>query len=118
MTYIVYGIPNCDTVRKARKWLNDKNISYKFHDIRKAGLSPSQVENWFRQLSQEQVLNKRSSSWKSASAQLSTAPSTHELAVLISNEPTLLKRPLLATATDTALACGFKEQEWQALIQV
>lgn len=117
MTYIVYGIPNCDTVRKARKWMTAQQLDYRFHDIRKDGLSADQVERWFSQLSLEQVLNKRSSSWKSASAQLSATPSAQELAALISHEPTLLKRPLLATATDTALACGFKEVEWQALTQ-
>lgn len=117
MTYIVYGIPNCDTVRKARKWLTEQQLDYRFHDIRKDGLTPAQVERWFSQLSAEQVLNKRSSSWKSASAQLPAEPSEQELAALISQEPTLLKRPLLATATDTALVCGFKEAQWQALIQ-
>ena len=60
----LYGIKNCDTVKKACRWLEANNIDYHFHDLRNDGIERPHVENWLTQLGWEKVLNKRSTTWK------------------------------------------------------
>ncbi|MDX1399206.1 MAG: arsenate reductase, partial [Oceanospirillum sp.] len=64
MPLTLYGIPNCDTVKKARTWLENNQLDYQFHDFRKDGLSESDLTLWCDALGWEQVLNKRSTSWR------------------------------------------------------
>ena len=60
----LYGIKNCDTVKKARKWLENQSVEYTFHDVREDGLDPKTVELWLEKLGWEIVVNKRSTTWK------------------------------------------------------
>ena len=61
---ILYGIPNCDTVRKARKYLDDNQISYEFHDFKKQGLTLETIQTWLQTQPIDVLVNKRSTSWK------------------------------------------------------
>ena len=67
MTLTVYGIPNCDTVKKARVWLGDKGQDFAFHDFRKDGLSAEMVTRWLAQVPMDKLLNKRGTSWRKLS---------------------------------------------------
>lgn len=91
----LYGIKNCDTVKKARKWLEQHQIEYRFHDFRADGLKPGQVQDWIDELGMETLVNKRGTTWKqlddTTRAQLESA----QAAALIAANPTLIKRPLL-----------------------
>ena len=93
----LYGIKNCDTVKKARRWLDDQGVDYAFHDFRQQGLTSAQVEAWLAELGWQDLVNRRSTSWKSLDEQ--TRESMDETGALaaILEQPTLIKRPLLDT---------------------
>lgn len=113
MTTTLYGIPNCDTVKKARVWLEGAGIDFHFHDFRKDGLEASQVSSWIDELGWEVLVNKRSTSWKALSedARKSMDAKTALEAILAS--PTLIKRPLLDTGSSRHV--GFKADQYQAI---
>jgi len=60
----LYGIKNCDTVKKSRRWLDDNHIDYRFHDFRADGLNKTQISTWVDELGWESLINKRSTTWK------------------------------------------------------
>lgn len=111
---ILYGIPNCDTVRKARKLLETNQIDYQFHDFKKQGLDIETIQQWLQSQPIEILVNKRSTSWKQLTdAQKESLMDQTNLSVL-TEMPTLIKRPVLQT--DSALLVGFKAEEYQALV--
>lgn len=113
----LYGIPNCDSVKKAKKWLEKQGIDYNFYDFRKDGLTAKQVKQWIGQIGLEKLVNKRSTTWKGLSdsqqASLSSSPNEKAAIALIVDNPTLIKRPLLETAKQTNV--GFNEAQYLAL---
>ena len=95
MTANLYGIPNCDTVRKARKWLTDNGIDHQFIDVRESTPPESQIAHWVMSLGTAKMVNKRSTTWKNLSdADRNEAENGDTTAVLLAN-PTLIKRPVL-----------------------
>ncbi len=90
----LYGIPNCDTCRKARKWLDGKGIAHRFHDFRKDGLDADLLAAWIEELGIETLVNRRGTTWRTLSdadkSRLDTAPLD-----LLTENPTLLKRPVI-----------------------
>ena len=110
----MYGITNCDTIKKARKYLDSKNISYVFHDFKKQGLSLPQVELWLQQQPIEVLINKRSTSWKQLSDEQKQALMEQTDLSILESMPTLIKRPVLET--DNALLIDFKIDEYNNLI--
>ncbi|WP_041523105.1 ArsC family reductase [Gilvimarinus agarilyticus] len=110
----LYGIKNCDTVKKARKWLDNNGISYQFHDFRGDGLSAAKVNEWIAEPGLEAIINKRSATWKTLSEQdklnlfdVSSAP-----ALIIAN-PTIIKRPVLEASGTTHV--GFNAEQYSAI---
>jgi arsenate reductase len=94
---ILYGIKNCDTVKKARKWLDNRGVDYKFHDFRTDGLNEESLEQWLEALGWETLVNKRSTSWKQLDVQARDNMNTETAKAAIMAQPTLIKRPLLDT---------------------
>ncbi len=91
----LYGIKNCDTVKKARKWLDQHGVEYEFHDFRENGVDEMAVKAWLEELGWETLVNKRSTSWKALDpATRETMDNTSALSAILS-QPTLIKRPLL-----------------------
>lgn len=113
MTPVLFGISNCDTVKKAKKWLDQHTINYTFHDVRKDGISQATVNEWLRQADAGILVNKRSTTWKQLS-DTDKARADEDTAALLLEHPTLIKRPVLATAT--SLLVGFNETHYQQLI--
>lgn len=111
----VYGISNCDTVRKARRWLATEQIEYLFHDLRKDGISVAMVAGWLERLPASQLLNKRSTTWKQLSDQEQLKSQTDELANLLVRHPTLIKRPVFVT--DSLVIVGFSDNQSQLLLK-
>jgi arsenate reductase len=107
----LYGIKNCDTVKKARQWLKDNDIDYQFHDFREQGVDRETVVSWISQLGWETVVNKRSTSWKQLDE--TTRQSMDEKTAIdcILGNPTLVKRPLLDR--DGNFSAGFKAADYQ-----
>lgn len=110
----LYGIKNCDTVKKARSWLETNKVAYRFHDFRSDGLSETQVKIWIKTVGLETLVNKRSTTWKALDETTKTAFSERTAAPVIVANPTLIKRPVLETANDTRV--GFSEADYQTIL--
>ena len=111
----LYGIANCDTVKKAQKWLTNNNIAYTFHDFRKQGLSSEQVTLWSDQLGWEVLLNKRSTTFRNLSDEIKQSLNEQSAIAQMTLEPTLIKRPVLVT--DKNILVGFKEATYHEIFE-
>jgi Spx/MgsR family transcriptional regulator len=112
----LYGIPNCDTVKKAQSWLKNNNITYTFHDYRKDGLDKALLEQFLKNLTWVDLLNKRSTSFRNLSTQQKDNLSQDTIIPLFIEFPTLIKRPLLIDNQKTLL--GFKAENYQSFFQI
>ncbi|ODS24864.1 arsenate reductase [Candidatus Endobugula sertula] len=112
----LFGIKNCDTIKKARRWLDAANIDYRFHDFRIDGINAEQVTLWIEQLGLEILVNKRSTTWKGLSESDKKNLDKNSAVALIVNNPTLIKRPLLEH--NNSYTVGFKEAIYQHLFKV
>lgn len=106
----LYGIKSCDTVKKARTWLEQNKVDYHFHDFRTDGLSTAQVKSWIAEIGLETLVNKRSTTWKQLDEITKTNFNETNAATVISENPTLIKRPLLDTGENKYV--GFKDIEY------
>jgi len=114
----LFGIKNCDTVKKARRWLEVQSIDYRFHDIRADGLHQEQVAMWLETIGVETLVNKRSTTWKGLSDDDKASLSAKTAVQFILEHPTLMKRPLLEVheqEQQTQVHVGFKDAQYQAL---
>lgn len=109
----LYGIPNCDTVKKARVWLEQNNVVFTFHDFRKDGLEPATVEDWCDRMDWETLVNKRSTTWKKIDADIRDGLNRDSVVALLVEYPTLIKRPVLDTPN--TLEVGFKADLYQSI---
>ena len=91
----VYGIPNCDTCRKARDWLEKHSIEYRFHDLRADGLEKSLLAKWARSTAWQKLLNKRSATWRGIAESVRQGIDKKRALELMLQHPTLIKRPVL-----------------------
>ncbi len=114
----VYGIKNCDSCRKARRYLDDNNIEHRFIDLRESPPQPGQVQAWLAIVGEEHLLNRRSTSWRALPEQHKVPLgqlSERHLIELICEHPTLVKRPLFVDGA--SMLTGFKPEilaEWLA----
>jgi Spx/MgsR family transcriptional regulator len=109
----LYGIKNCDTVKKARNWLDLHGIEYRFHDFREDGLEAAAVSAWLAELGWEQLVNKRSTSWKALDARDRETMDEKSALRAIMAQPTLIKRPLLDTGHERFT--GFSAANYQQI---
>ena len=109
----LYGIKNCDTVKKARKWLDMHAIDYQFHDFRADGLEADAVAGWLAELGWETLVNRRSTSWKELDQASRDSMNDETALVAILAQPTLIKRPLLDTGHERFT--GFSAANYQAI---
>jgi arsenate reductase len=109
----LYGIKNCDTVKKARRWLELQGIDYQFHDFREDGLDPQALQGWLAELGWETLLNKRSTTWKQLSPETRDTMDDTTARAAILEQPTLIKRPLLDTGKERFT--GFSADRYQAI---
>lgn len=110
---IVFGIKNCDTVKKARRWLDDNGIDYQFHDFRKDGLEKSTIEGWLESVEWEVLLNKRGTTWRKLDDPRKENLNQDVAVELMLENPTLIKRPVFVNASDVIV--GFNEDTYQTL---
>lgn len=116
MTTTLYGIPNCDSVKKAQKWLQKNNLPYTFHDYRKDGLDEKLIESFLEHLPWSDLVNKRSSSFRQLSTQQKESLSAETVIELFIEYPTLIKRPLLVHNSQYQL--GFKIDTYNTLFSL
>ncbi|MBY4678030.1 ArsC family reductase [Marinobacterium arenosum] len=109
----MYGIKNCDTIKKARKWLEARGIDYRFHDYRADGLDEAQLRGWCDELGWEQLLNKRGTTWRQLPDAVKASIDGDSAIQVMLDNPAAIKRPLLDSGAQRTL--GFKEAEYQTL---
>ena len=113
---ILYGIPNCDTVKKARTWLADNHIPYTFHDYKKQGADAAQVADWVEKAGLEKVLNKAGTTFRTLDdAQKADLDAGKAIALMVAH-PSTIKRPIVEYPG--GLLVGFKDAEWTAALRV
>ena len=110
----VYGIRQCDTCRKALKWLEGQGIEHRFHDFRVDGLDRGKVSEWMASEFAEVLVNRRSTTWRQLSEN-QRAASGDALVVLLLDNPTLIKRPVFEAGG--IVAVGFKPDALQGLLE-
>ena len=96
----VYGIKNCDTIKNARRWLEQHGIDYEFHDFRDQGLDGKALAGWLEELGWEALVNRRSTSWKELDKAVRENMDQASAATAILAQPALIKRPLLDTGSE------------------
>lgn len=111
----VYGIPNCDRVRAARKWLDRHAVDYRFHDTRADGLARPQLADWIARLGTDTLLNRRSTTWRQLPEAVRSGLTDEAAIDLLLAHPTLLKRPLLEIGE--TLSPGFDEAAWAQVLE-
>lgn len=112
MTITFYGIPNCDTVKKARVWLDGQGIAYEFHDYKKAGANEAKLVAWCDAKGWETILNRAGTTFKKL-PDADKADLTQDKAVaLMLDQPSMIKRPVVEIPG--GLLVGFKLPEWEA----
>jgi len=111
---ILYGIKNCDSVKKARSWLEAHSIDYLFHDFRQQGLEESTVKEWLQSVDWETLLNKRGTTWRKLDDPRKDNLDEKTAIELMLENPTLIKRPVLVN--DSTTIVGFKEDVYQQLV--
>ncbi|TDB67956.1 ArsC family reductase [Arundinibacter roseus] len=115
----VYGIPACNTVKKARTWLDAHGIAYVFHDYKKSGIERSKLNHWMTQVSWEKLVNRAGTTWRKLSDEQKAAViDANSAAELLQVQLSAIKRPLLEDATGTILALGFSESEYEKIFSV
>lgn len=109
------GIKNCDSVKKAKKWLEQNGIEYAFHDLREQGVDKAALDTWIEELGWESLLNKRSTTWKQLSDDERKDLDKSKAMALLLAYPTLIKRPVLITSK--GIMVGFKEAEYSKVFK-
>ena len=110
---ILYGIRNCDTVRKARRWLADHQIDYRFHDLRSDGLDDDLLDAWIDDLGWEHLINRRGTTWRQLPAEMRETLDAARARQLMLTHPAIIKRPLLELGAVRYL--GFSDARYSAL---
>ncbi|QDC01991.1 ArsC family reductase [Mesorhizobium sp. 8] len=106
MSATIYGIPNCDTMKKARTWLDSRDVGYAFHDYRASGLEPERLDAWVDKLGWEVLLNKASTSFRALPDADRQGLDARKAKALMLANPTMIKRPVLDLGD--RLLVGFK----------
>ena len=110
----VYGIANCDSVKKSRAWLADQGLGYQFHDFRKQGLGPEQLDRWLAQVGWERLLNRQGTTWRRLDDAVRASVTGPDVARgLMLAQPSLVKRPVVEW--NDGLTVGYDPQHWAAL---
>jgi Spx/MgsR family transcriptional regulator len=111
---ILYGIPNCDTVKKARDWLAKQGVAYEFHDFKKQGVPADRLQAWIGAAGWERVLNRKGTTWRQLDAQRQAAVVDAASAQsLMRAEPSTIKRPVVEW-DDGRITVGFDAEAWAA----
>lgn len=110
---IVYGIPNCDSVKKARKWLDANGIEYQFHDYKKKGITSGKLKTWSDSLGWDSLLNRRGTTWRKLDESKKNDICESKAISLMIDHTSMIKRPVIEHAD--GLLLGFDEDAYQGI---
>ncbi|HEX7890836.1 MAG TPA: arsenate reductase [Ramlibacter sp.] len=112
MAITLYGIPNCDTVKKARAWLAGESVAHAFHDFKKSGVPPAQLDAWLKAVGPERLLNRQGTTWRKLDAAAQArAGDTAGARALMLDQPSVIKRPVVDWG-DGTVTVGFDPADW------
>ena len=111
----LYGITNCDTVKRARAWLDEHGVAYRFHDFKKEGVPEKELDQWLEAPGWEALVNRRGTTWRRLDDETRAAvvDTASARSVLIAN-PSLLKRPVVNWGSDVGVTTGFDAAQWKS----
>lgn len=113
---IVYGIPNCNTVKKALDWLKQHQVDFEFHDYKKKGIAKSKLEEWAAKVEWEALINKKGTTWRQLPPTVQQRIDHKEAAFeLIMEKPSVTKRPILES--NNKILIGFDEEAFKAFLK-
>ena len=108
----LYGIPNCDTVKKTITWLKEHSINFEMHDYKKLGITKQKLKEWVKQVGVEKLLNKKSATWRALTPEQQSAIIIQKEAInLMVEKPSIIKRPVIETGNK--LVVGFDKDEYE-----
>jgi arsenate reductase len=111
-TTVLYGIPNCDTVKRARAWLDAHGVAYHFHDYKKAGVPEQRLADWAQALGWDSLLNRKGATWRRLDdAQRAGAADAAGARRLMLDQPSVIRRPVVEWA-DGGVTVGFDADAW------
>lgn len=113
MKVTMYGIPNCDTIKKAKKWLSEQNVEFDFHDYRKQGVDSEMITQFCQALGWENVVNKRGTTFRQLSQEQKDSLNEQSAISLLVEQPAMIKRPILLV--DGQYHLGFKADQYAAV---
>lgn len=113
MTTTLYGIPNCDTVRRARTWLDEHAVAYRFHDFKKQGVPEAELDRWLVSPGWEALVNRRGTTWRKLddATRAAVTDAASARAVLIANS-SLIRRPVVDWDGADTVTTGFDVVQW------
>jgi Spx/MgsR family transcriptional regulator len=113
----LYGIPNCDTVKKARAWLTAQGVDHRFHDFKRDGVPAAALAQWLQRAGRDTLINRKGTTWRQLSdAQREAVVDDASAAALLSAQPSVIKRPVVEWA-DGRLTVGFDAAGWAAALK-
>ncbi|MFL9484521.1 arsenate reductase [Chitinophagaceae bacterium LWZ2-11] len=116
--YTVYGIPNCNTVKKSLDWLREHNVPYEFHDYKKLGITAAKLKAWSKQVTWETLVNKKGTTWRQLDADTQASIKNEAAAVKLMTESTsVIKRPVIEKDGATIVAVGFDEAVYEKVFK-
>lgn len=111
----IYGIKNCDTIKKALRWLDANDVDYEFHDYKKLGISKAKLQGWCKLTDWETLLNRRGTTWRKLPDDVKESVNKTSAIKLMVENPSMIKRPVVETGNrdpQASLLVGFDEQQY------
>ena len=118
-TIIIYGIPNCDTVKKARTWLTDHGVDYQFHDFKKQGVPADRLPAWLKTVGRDKLLNTKGTTWRKLEAGVQAQAASDAGAIEVMKEhASVIKRPVAEWDGKASgrVTVGFDADKWNELL--
>lgn len=116
MTVTLYGIKNCDTMKKAFSWLDSHGIAYTFHDYRKAGIQQADLQRWCAVWGWEKVINRSGTTFRKLPEEVKASLTADSAVALMLEQPSMIRRPVLETPEPVEL--GFKAERYAEIFRV
>lgn len=107
----MYGIPNCDTIKKAKKWLEANGVDYEFHNYKKEGITKAKLKDWCKQVDWEILLNRRGTTWRKLDDATKESINKTSAIDIMTEETSIIKRPVIETGDK--IIVGFSEDEYK-----
>jgi len=111
----MYGIPNCDTIKKAKKWLEANGIDYEFHDYKKKSISKVKLKDWCKKADWEILLNRRGTTWRKLDEDTKAGINKASAIDIMAENTSIIKRPVLETGDDILI--GFSEDTYKEALK-